>query len=218
MAALARRFNLYLVNISGKGPAIESVKYNITLGNDATGIPDLSRSDWGGANPTETDFKQAAQALDEILEFCDQHNIKGFHHAHLGTMIETVEDAEQFMSAAPKLWLLFDTGHLLAAGSDPMQVFDRSKLRNRIGHVHLKDFHADDPQSWNHRTQKFWEQGRFAELGAGNFGLNVEAVLSALTEIGYEGWVSAELDRPYPTRPPAEAAKVNREYLASLGY
>ena len=122
------------------------------------------------------------------------------------------------MSVTPKLWLLFDTGHLLAAGSDPMQVFDKPILPNRIGHVHLKNFHANDPQSWNHRTQKFGEQGRFAELGAGNVGLDVEAVLSALAEVGYEGWVSAELDRPYPPRPPAEAAKVNRGYLASLGY
>ena len=218
MATLASRFGLHLVNVGGHGAAIDAVKYNITLGNDAAEVPGLGRSDWGGDNPTETDFEQAAQTLDEILDFCDQHNIKGFHHAHLGTMIETVEDAEQLMSVAPKLWLLFDTGHLLAAGSDPMQVFDKPILRNRIGHVHLKNFHANDPQSWNHRTQKFGEQGRFAELGVGNVGLDVEAVLSALAEVGYEGWVSAELDRPYPPRPPAEAAKVNREYLASLGY
>jgi len=26
------------------------------------------------------------------------------------------------------------------------------------------------------------------------------------------------LDRPYPPRPPAEAARVNREYLRRLGY
>lgn len=218
MATLASSFGLHLVNIGGQGSAIDAVKYNITLGNDAAEVPGLRRSNWGGNNPTEADFKQAAQTLDEILDFCDRYNMKGFHHAHLGTMIETVKDAERLMSVVPKLWLLFDTGHLLAAGSDPMQVFDKPILRNRIGHVHLKNFHADNPQSWNHRTQKFGEQGRFAELGAGNVGLDIGAVLSALTEVGYEGWVSVELDRPYPPRPPAEAAKVNREYLASIGY
>ena len=218
MATLASRFGLHLVNVGGHNASLDAVKYNITLGNEAVEVPALRRSDWGGDNPTETDFKQAAQTLNEILNFCTQYSVKGFHHAHLGTMIETVEDAEKLMSAAPKLWLLFDTGHLLAAGSDPMQVFDKPILRNRIGHVHLKNFHADDPQSWNHRTQKFGERGRFAELGAGNVGLDVQAVLSALIEVGYEGWVSAELDRPYPLRSPAEAAKINREYLASLGY
>ena len=218
MATLASRFGLHLVNVGGHGNSLDAVKYNITLGNGAVEVPGLRRSDWGGDNPTETDFKRAAQTLDEILDFCAQHNIKGFHHAHLGTMIETIEDAEKLMSAAPELWLLFDTGHLLAAGSDPMQVFDKPILRHRIGHVHLKNFHADDPQSWNHRTQKFGEQGRFAELGAGNVGLDIGAVLSSLAEVDYEGWVSVELDRPYPLRPPAEAARVNREYLVSLGY
>ena len=122
------------------------------------------------------------------------------------------------MSIVPELWLLFDTGHLLAAGSNPMQVFEEPVLRDRIGHVHLKDFHADAPQSWDHRTHKFGEQGRFAELGAGNAGLDIGAILSSLVEVGYDGWVSTELDRPYPLRPPAEAARVNREYLGNLGY
>ncbi|MBB14068.1 hypothetical protein CMK22_02295 [Candidatus Poribacteria bacterium] len=218
MATLANRFGLHLVNVGGRGNSIDTIKYNIALGNGAAEVPGLRRSDWGGNYPTELDFKQAAQTLDEILDFCTQHSIKGFHHAHLGTMIETVEDAEKLMSIVPELWLLFDTGHLLAAGSNPMQVFEEPVLRDRIGHVHLKDFHADAPQSWDHRTHKFGEQGRFAELGAGNAGLDIGAILSSLVEVGYDGWVSAELDRPYPLRPPAEAARVNREYLGNLGY
>ena len=99
-----------------------------------------------------------------------------------------------------------------------MDVFQSGRLRNRIGHVHLKDTHADDPATWNHRTQRFGEKARFAELGAGNLGLDVKAALSNLEAAGYDGWVSVELDRPYPPRPPAEAAKVNREVLRSLGY
>ena len=99
-----------------------------------------------------------------------------------------------------------------------MQVFESERLRNRIGHVHLKDCHADDPATWDYRTQRFGEQARFAELGAGNLGLDVKAALEALEVVGYDGWVSVELDRPYPPRPPAEAAMVNREYLRGLGY
>ena len=49
-------------------------------------------------------------------------------------------------------------------------------------------------------------------------GLDVKAVLKGLEEVGFAGWVSVELDRPYPPRPAAEAAKVNREYLRRLGY
>ncbi len=144
--------------------------------------------------------------------------MKGFHHAHMRTLIETVEDAERLMTAAPDLWLLYDTGHMLAAGSDPMQVFERDVLRNRIGHVHLKDVHANDPASWNHRTGQFNEEARFAELSAGNMGFDARAALEKLEEVGYDGWVSVELDRPYPPKPPAEAAKSNLDYLRSIGY
>lgn len=217
LATLARRYGLRLVNVGGPAP-LEKIRYNIVLGNDAAETPGLRRADWGGPDPTDADFERAARSLDEVLDFCEAHRIKGFHHAHLGTMIETVADAERLLAVAPRLWLLFDTGHLLAAGSNPLDVFRSERLRNRIGHVHLKDTHADDPTSWNHRTQRFGEKARFAELGAGNLGLDVPAVLANLETVGYDSWVSVELDRPYPPRPPAEAAKVNREFLRRLGY
>ena len=217
LATLARRYGLHLVNVGAPGP-LDRVRYNIVLGNDAAEVPARRRADFGGPDPTDADFERAARSLDEILAFCREHRIKGFHHAHLRTMIETVEDAERLLAAAPELWLLYDTGHLLAAGSDPMAVLRSERLRNRIGHVHLKDCHADDPETWNHRTGRFGQEARFAELGAGNLGLDVAAVLSGLEEVGYDGWISVELDRPYPPRPPAEAARVNREYLRRLGY
>ena len=61
-------------------------------------------------------------------------------------------------------------------------------------------------------------EARFAELGAGNLGLDVPKVLAGLEKAGYDGWISVELDQCYPPRPPAEAAKMNREFLRKLGY
>lgn len=216
LATLARSFGLHIVNAGG--PGLDRVRFNIALGNRAAEVPSLRRAAWGGPDPSDADFENAARTLDDMLAFCDAHGVKGFHHAHLGTMLETVADAERLLAAAPSLYLLFDTGHLLAAGSDPMQVFQRENLRHRIGHVHLKDCHTDDPETWDYRVQRFGEQARFAELGAGNLGLDVKAVLAGLESVGYDDWVSVELDRPYPPRPAAEAAVVNREYLHSLGY
>jgi len=218
-ATIARRFGLHAVNVHHSGgDAVESVKYNITLGNGAAEVPARARKDWGGDDPSHADFERAARSLDEVLAFCREHRIKGFHHAHLWTMIETVEDAERLLAAAPELWLLYDTGHLVAGRSDPLDVFRSERLRSRIGHVHLKDFHADDPATWNHHSSKFGERGRFAELGRGNMGLDVKAVMKGLESVGYDGWISVELDWPFPPKPAAEAAKANREYLRGLGY
>jgi len=41
-------------------------------------------------------------------------------------------------------------------------------------------------------------------------------VLKGLEEIGYQGWISVELDTA--PRDPARSAQINREYLRGLGY
>jgi len=219
VAARARRYGLHVVNAqSSRRVAEDSVRYNATLGNDACEVPALSRQEWGGRSPTAADYQRAARSLDDLLAFCRLHRIKGFHHAHFGTLIETVEDAEALLAAAPDLWLLLDTGHLVACKSDPLRVFRSPVLSNRIAHVHLKDFHADDLAEWDHRTQQYGKQARFAELGQGNAGLDIAAVMKGLEAVGYDGWVSVELDEPYPVKPAAEAARSSREYLRRLGY
>ena len=217
VATLAGHYGLHWVNMICRQP-IDMVKYNITLGNSAVEVPFRWRGDFGGDDPADEDFERAARSLDDVVAFAKAHRVKPYHHAHLGSMIETVQDAERLLTKAPDLWLLLDTGHLLAARSAPLQVFQSAILRNRIGHVHLKDCHVDDPASWNHRSQEFGERARFAELGKGNMGLDTRAVLQALEEVGYDGWVAVELDRPYLTPSAAEAAKVNRDYLRGLGY
>ena len=219
LAALARRFGLEVVNTGGpRQDPMAARRYDVALGNRATEVPARRRSDGGGPTPADGDSARAARSLDEPLAFCAAHRVRGFPHAHLGTMSDTVADAERLLTAAPELWLLLDTGHLLAAGGDPLAVFRSDRLRGRIAHVHLKDVHADDPASWDHRTPPFGERGRFAELGAGNAGLDAAAVPRALDEIGYDGRIAAEPDKAYPPRPPAEAAAANRRHLQTLGY
>ena len=45
MATLASRFGLHLVNVGGHGNSIDTIKYNITLGNGAAEVSGLRRSD-----------------------------------------------------------------------------------------------------------------------------------------------------------------------------
>ena len=212
MATLTAKYNLHIVNASGPSPE-ESINYNITLGNNASEVPACGRNNFGGPDPTIEDFRRAGESLKNIIAYAHEHHIKPFHHAHLWTMIETVEDAEKMLTAAPGLYLLFDTGHLTGAGSNAMRVFD--KLSDKIAHVHLKDFTANDPKTWNHRKNKWGEEGRFEELGKGNMGFDVKGILKGLIDIGYDGWVSVEQDQP-THHTPAETAKVNMEYLRSL--
>lgn len=215
LCALAQELGLHPINAGG-GDFLHKARWNAVLGNGAAEVPSARRKS-RGEPLSEADLRAAAEMLAEPLAICRRYRLKGFHHAHMGTYIETVEDARRVLAAVPDLWLLYDTGHLLAAGSDPLQVFG-SDLAYRIGHVHLKDFHADDQRAWDFRTGKFGEQARFCELGQGTAGFDVAAALRGLERVGYQGWVSVELDRPYPVPSADEAAARNRAYLRSLGY
>lgn len=215
LCALAWHFGLQPVNVGGSD-AVQRIQWNAVLGNGASEVPSQRRPA-RGAPLSDQDVQEAAAKLAEPLAVCQQYRVRGFHHAHMGTYIETVEDARRLLARQPDLWLLWDTGHMLAAGANPLQVFE-TELAYRIAHVHLKDFHADDPATWNYRTGAFNEAARFAELGQGNVGFDVAAALRGLERAGYQGWVSVELDRPYPTPSADEAAAHNRAYLRSLGY
>ena len=215
LQSTAAKYGLRIVNAGGPDYQ-RRIDFTATLGNNASEIPGAAKKDFGGPEPTDEDYKRAGESLAESIAYAEEHKIKPFHHAHLGRMIETSEDAKKLLDATPGLYLLLDTGHLLAAGSDPMDAL--KWCSSRIGHVHLKDTHADDPEKWDYRKCKFREEARFAELGAGNLGLDVAAVMNGLEQAGYDGWISVELDQCYPPRPPAEAAKVNREFLRKLGY
>ncbi|HHY98361.1 MAG TPA: hypothetical protein GX509_06445 [Firmicutes bacterium] len=64
-----------------------------------------------------------------------------------------------------------------------------------MAHVHPKDLYAGF-KPYGHNQENFWQHNRFAELGAGNAGLDVKAVLQGLRRTNYDGWISVELDHP----------------------
>ena len=219
LGTMAGRLGLHIVKISG--PSVEDTcKFNLTLGNDVVEIDACERRDFGGANPKKEDYRRAADSLKVNCALAKSYSLKSVHHAHLGTMIETTEDAESMLRYAPDLYLLFDTGHMTAANSNAVDIIQ--SYGNRIAHVHLKDVKARDPKGWK---REGWEEARFGpgrdawfeELGKGNMGLDIPGALRALENIGYDGWISVEQDS-VTGHSPAETAQVNRMYLRSLGY
>jgi inosose dehydratase len=133
-----------------------------------------------------------------------------FHH-HMGTRVQTVAEIERLLDGTDVAMLL-DTGHLAAAGGDPVQAM--RDWGTRVRHIHLKDVsnavvaHARD---WDDA----WRSGAFCELGTGD--VDLPALFAAL--VGYDGWIVVEQDWfPADGEDPADhvAAQVrNREWLRS---
>jgi inosose dehydratase len=85
-----------------------------------------------------------------------------------------------------------DTAHLAAGGADVPALI--TELRDRITYVHMK--------GWQR------EPFRFTPLDEGD--LDTSAILTTLKELGFEGWIAAELDE---WDDPLAGAKRTREFF-----
>jgi inosose dehydratase len=140
-----------------------------------------------------------------------------FHH-HCATYIETAEEIDALMrtTSAGLLGLCVDTGHATYGGGDPVALLRTHG--DRVWHVHFKDCStvvadAARREGWDYVTAV--RHGLFCELGRG--AVDFEAMITALRDIDYDGWIVVEQDVLPTMGAPFESAYRNRQYLAALG-
>ncbi len=148
----------------------------------------------------------------------DNTGLRTVFHPHCGGYVETVAEIDTLMSRTDPstLGLCLDTGHVVYAGGDPLDVLDRHA--GRVWHVHFKDCHsqiAADARAHGLGYLAAVRSRVFCELGAG--AVNFAAVLEALRGRNYHGWIVVEQDVFPGDGSPAESARRNRAYLRSLG-
>jgi len=132
-------------------------------------------------------------------------------HNHLGSPVESQSELETFLTQCPGAGLILDTAHLAAADGDPVEIVN--KYGDRIISVHLKDWFVTHPEIGLDR----WPQrGRFCELGAGNIGMDNIAVMKALVQAGYDGWILIEQDTHL--QDPLVDLKHSRDVLREAGF
>jgi sugar phosphate isomerase/epimerase len=132
-------------------------------------------------------------------------------HNHLGSLVESQAQLEEFLKRCPGCGLILDTAHLAAADGDPVQIV--RKYGKRIVAMHLKDWLVTSPDVG---LDKWTKRGRFCELGAGNIGLDNAAVMQAVAKVGFDGWVFVEHDTHL--RDPFKDLAVSRNYLRKAGF
>ncbi len=157
---------------------------------------------------TGEDFDTFCRQVNIQAAACERYGIHVAIHNHLGSLVESQEELESFLTACPACRLVLDTGHLNAAGGDSLDII--SKYYNRIEVMHVKDWFETDPSQEN-----WFDRGRFCELGAGNIDLDTSQVVTLLLEKGYDGWIFVEHDTHL--QDPLEDLKISREFLRNTG-
>jgi inosose dehydratase len=150
-----------------------------------SGTPRLRREDWApfGAKLTEVADYVAAQGL------------RFAYHHHLGTVVESGEDIEQFFaSTGASVGMTIDTGHAALAGVDPVAVIEAHP--QRVAHVHCKDIRREVFHNIKSGGGSFLHgvlDGMFTVPGDGD--LDFGKVMRALAAIGYSGWIIVEAEQ-----------------------
>ena len=143
-------------------------------------------------------------------------------HPHCGTYLETAGEIDRLVNAmdASLVGLCLDTGHFRFGDADPAACI--RDYRDIVRHVHVKDCATrvrDDVVARGEDVVAALAGGVFCPLGAGD--ADIPAVVAALQETGYCGWVVVEQDQFLArsvTRDDVVAGqRANREFLARLG-
>jgi inosose dehydratase len=140
-----------------------------------------------------------------------------FHH-HCATFVETPQEIDALMQRTDDslVGLCLDSGHITYARGSPADLLDR--YGTRTWHVHFKDCApavAARARSENWDYQTAIRGGVFCELGKG--AVDFPALLEALRQRGYAGWIVVEQDVLPSMGSPLDSARRNREYLRRLG-
>lgn len=146
-----------------------------------------------GISPS--DYELLADALDEVCEIAEHQGLSAVYHPHLTTIVESPDQVDRVMELS-RIDLCADTAHLAAGGGDPASIIRQHA--NRLRYVHLKDL-AREPFG-------------FRPLGAGE--LDIAGIVKTLEEVGYQGWITVELDS-YDGAP-REAAASSKEFLSRI--
>ncbi len=156
-------------------------------------------------NTRTGDFEVFCRRSNAMIKACAVHGIRASIHNHLWQRIENQQELEDFLKKCPEAGIVFDVGHLAAAGGNPVEIIQ--KYHDRIAVMHLKDV-----VSFEEKGEK---KVRFCELGAGNIGMDFGKIVKALKDAKYDGWIHIEHDTHL--RDPLIDLSVSRNVLKELG-
>ena len=160
-------------------------------------------------------WNEFCKKISEMGKFLEDQGMPLAYHHHMGTVIETQNDTERLLeSTTDHVKLILDTGHMLFAGGDSLQVAENFK--ERIIHVHCKDMRKnvlDKSLSQDSSFRQAFLDGAFTVPGDGC--IDYKPLLNFLKKINYEGWLVVEAEQDPAKANPLEYAKIGYSYLTN---
>lgn len=166
----------------------------------------------GSQSLSPHDVQSLAASLHRVAREASSHNVTVRYHNHVGTWIETPAEISALLSVLDisLVQLCFDTGHYAYGGGDPSRFI--SQYHDCIGYLHLKDVDTRAIADARSREMTFIDALKeyvFSPIGAGS--ADIPAILQALLENDYDGWIVVEQDTCKGD--PTEIARANLDFI-----
>jgi inosose dehydratase len=139
----------------------------------------------------DSDYDALGAALEKVRAIAETRGLRAHYHPHLSTIVENPDEVRTIF-ARTEIGFCPDTAHLAAAGADVAAMV--REHADRISYVHLKGLQKEP----------------FAFVPVGRGDCDNGAVIRALKDIGYAGWICNELDA-WPD--PAAGARESRAFV-----
>jgi inosose dehydratase len=144
------------------------------------------------------------ERLTRVADYVRSRGFRFAYHFHLGTSVETQADLDAFIAhTGEAAGFVVDTGHAVLGGIDPVALI-RSHP-GRVNHVHTKDIRPAVHQRVIAEGQSFLDgvlAGMFTAPGDGE--IDFGAVMQALADTAYSGWIVIEAEQDPALADPRE--------------
>ncbi len=168
--------------------------------------PHLEKDEW----------QSYCKKIDELSNMLIDVGMPMSYHEHMGTIIQTEEDVDKFVTMTNKnTFLLYDTGHLMFAQADFKRILQN--YISRINHIHCKDIRKDIFFSSIENDLSFRDSfldGVFTVPGDGC--IDYDPLIKILYENKYNKWLVIEAEQDPKKANPLEYAKIGYNYLYNI--
>lgn len=163
---------------------------------------------------TDAEWVKLTEGLEALGELAHEKDMEIVYHHHMGTGVQTTAEIDRLMKETDptKVFLLFDTGHLVFSGENPLQIY--KAYQDRIKHIHFKDIRDTVTQEVKAENNSFLsavKQGAFTVPGDGV--IDFKPIMSEIEKANYTGWIVVEAEQDPAVANPFEYALKARNYL-----
>ena len=180
--------HLALLKAMGASVFIAAETSNAIYGDRARPLAETARL-------AAADWPRFGERLAAVASYLALEGLSFAYHFHLGTAVERQADVDAFIGATPEgVGFVLDTGHAALGGVDAAALIRAHP--QRIVHVHTKDIRRPVFGRIMAERRSFLDgvlAGMFTAPGDGD--LDFSAVLRALADIGYDGWIVIEAEQ-----------------------